>query len=849
MYLKKYQQRVISEIKEFLKVAKETKNEFEMVLTKIPEAQRNIVASSMNYVQTTHDKLKLPYTDSCKNGFDKFYPRVNLKIPTGGGKTILAVEAIKEYQTIFAQKKTGLVVWIVPKEIIYKQTVERLRDKGHPYRQLLDQASGGRTIIAEKGQKLSKQDIEENLVILFIMAQSVSRTNSEDSLKVFKDSGGFDSFFPEDNRYDLHYQWWQQVPNLDVMWNLDKHALLITSLGNAVRVSKPFIIIDEFHKVFTPLAKKTIDGLNPEFILGLTATPKDGMNNLCKVTGLELKEEEMVKLDLHIIPPVGNLENDWKGMLQNLVTKRNQLEQKAIEYKQETGQYIRPIALIQCERTGKDQRGNGFVHSEDVKQQLIVEGINPSEVAIKSSDKNDIEDIDLFSSNCQIRYIITQSALNEGWDCSFAYLLGIIPNVNSNTSVTQLIGRILRQPRAKKTSIKDLDESYVFYAKGDTNNLLQNVIKGFENEGLGDLVSQMQVNNKPEVNAKKSVKIKDKFLKYEYAFYLPVWVTTLDEENTFRTFKYAFDIKPFLNFENITLPTEVIEKIKNSLSAEHQERNTFSITITDENKITPIVEEFENNTTSSVSITYITGRFGEYIENAFLARKKAIEFIEKLKPEIGIENLTNYFSYITAILTQHLEAYTQQKEEQIFKEALKNGKIKLAITNDKRTGFRVPESDVITANSMPNLYNKNLYNDVEIATINSLEKKIISILEDQNTTLFWFRNKVAKNWYAIQGWRENKIRPDFVVAKKKDEDKIEIVYLLESKGEHLLGNNDTKYKNDVFNTMTDQRKKNKIKTYKVEGSLGFGENVLNESVEAYLIEDQKEEQQIRKLLK
>ena len=174
MYLKKYQQRVISEIKEFLKVAKQTKNEFEMVLTNIPEAQRNLVASSMNFVQTTHDKLKLPYSDSCKNGFDKFYPRVNLKIPTGGGKTILAVEAIKEYQTLFAQKKTGLVVWIVPKEIIYKQTVERLRDKGHPYRQLLDQASGGRTIIAEKGQKLSKQDIEENLVILFIMAQSVS---------------------------------------------------------------------------------------------------------------------------------------------------------------------------------------------------------------------------------------------------------------------------------------------------------------------------------------------------------------------------------------------------------------------------------------------------------------------------------------------------------------------------------------------------------------------------------------------------------------------------------------------------------------------------------------------------
>ena len=128
-----------------------------------------------------------------------------------------------------------------------------------------------------------------------------------------------------------------------------------------------------------------------------------------------------------------------------------------------------------------------------------------------------------------------------------------------------------------------------------------------------------------------------------------------------------------------------------------------------------------------------------------------------------------------------------------------------------------------------------------------MEKKVIDILERQETTLFWFRNKVAKNWYAIQGWRENKIRPDFVVAKKKDEDKIEIVYLLESKGEHLLGNNDTTYKNDVFKTMTNQHKNKKIKTYQID--LDFGENVLNESIEAYLIEDQKEEQQLKELMK
>ena len=63
MYLKKYQQRVISEIKEFLTIAKQTKIEFEAIVSSIPESQRSIVASNMNYVQTTHEKLKLEYND------------------------------------------------------------------------------------------------------------------------------------------------------------------------------------------------------------------------------------------------------------------------------------------------------------------------------------------------------------------------------------------------------------------------------------------------------------------------------------------------------------------------------------------------------------------------------------------------------------------------------------------------------------------------------------------------------------------------------------------------------------------------------------------------------------------
>jgi len=418
------------------------------------------------------------------------------------------------------------------------------------------------------------------------------------------------------------------------------------------------------------------------------------------------------------------------------------------------------------------------------------------------------------------------------------FLLGVIPNVNSNTGVTQLIGRILRQPRAKKTGIKELDESYVYYSKGATNELLNKVVKGFEEEGLGDLVTQMQVHNNTEVNPKKKVKIKDEFKKYEYAFYLPIWVMVDAEKDSYRKFNYAIDIKQHISFENLSLSDDLITQIINSLGEQSNEQQTFSITIDESSSITPVAETISNSYYAKINTSYLSRRLGEYIENAFLARKKANEWIEVLKDKIGEDDLAKYFSFIAAQLVKYTEEHKQVEEERLFAKYLENDKIKLAVIDDKSIGFRFPDTDTITVSRFPSNYNYNLYEDIDFDTLNGLEKDVIGIL-------FWFRNRVANGWYAIQGWRENKIRPDFVVAKKKDEDKVEIVYLMESKGEHLLGNNDTTYKNSVFEKMTEQHKNGKMVAYQTELPLG----VLNEDVEAYLIVGGKEEQQIRELMK
>lgn len=831
MYLKNYQIKTLKVFKEFL-------DECRLEHAKAIQAKATL-GINHNWVQEVFLRKGIEPKDTPTNGLGSYYPRIIFKVPTGGGKTLLAVEAIREFHELFAQRSTGLVVWIVPSETIYSQTVAKIRDKSNPLRQLLDQASGGRTLVLEKGQTLSGQDIKENLVILFVMIQSVSRRNGSEALKIFQDSGGYEGFFPPDNRTDLHAAILKDYPNLDLVSELG--SLLRTSLANAIRVSRALIIVDELHKVFSEQARETLNSLNPEMVLGLTATPKDNMNVLVGISGLELKEEEMVKLDLHVFPPSSALKDDWKGMIRDIKKHRESLEKKAKDLHREKDNYIRPMALLQVESTGKDQRGKGTAHADDVRQYLIELRVPADQIAIKTSAQNDIEDVDLFSQQCAVRYLITKEALREGWDCSFAYILGIIPNANSNTGVTQLIGRILRQPQAKKTGIPALDESYVYFTKGEVRSLIDKVIAGFQNEGLGDLVGKIAVKGAVTTN-KRTVRIRHDFKKFESSFYLPAWVMVSGKENH-RRFSYDRDIKSALDFRPFDLDARLIGELKKAFSEERDTRRSFAVTIADDATVSTYVEGVIENGKDEINLAYMTRRYSEFVENPFLARMLANEHVKKLEKVLGLETLNSEFGFITSFMCRRLDSEKQKQEEAIFADLLAKKQLVLAVGTDPELGWRVPETDEIAAAGIPHPFKFYLFEDVDVPSLNSLEWSVAEELEKQEKILWWFRNKTGRKWFSIQGWRENKIRPDFVAARKEG-DRLQLLYVFESKGEHLLGSTDTQYKKAVFDVMTAQRKAKTIRIIE-QPKLPFGK--VNDEVEFHILEGKKEEETIRTL--
>ena len=389
---------------------------------------------------------------------------------------------------------------------------------------------------------------------------------------------------------------------------------------------KPLVVIDEGHRAYGEQARNTIRNFNPSFILELSATPPPNSNELVRITGRELHEEEMIKLDIHL---TNKTSLDWRDTMLASFEKRNELEKKAKEYEGNTGKHIRPICLIQAERTGKDQREKNFIHAEDVKEFLIRKcNIPEKHIAIKSSEKDDIEGIDLFAPDCEIRHIITKQALQEGWDCSFAYILTILTNPTSATGITQLVGRILRQPFARKTKIKELDECYVYTFQQNASTLVREIKSGLEGEGLGDIAGR--VVNDEGVTGNGGLKDRDiqyrpGFKIYEGKIYLPKFV--IQEKESWRDLNFEIDILGEIDWEIIS-----IDELQNiSLQKKRSKEQEIILSLSnEEQELLKETGRAEKTGSLEIDEVFLTRQITEIIPNpwiCFQIGEKAVKML------------------------------------------------------------------------------------------------------------------------------------------------------------------------------------------------------------------------------
>lgn len=803
MKLKHYQEKVLNELKEYLSLLSDFNSKYQKYLEIEPDMASEYDFPKKAYTQSTGKTIYHSKT----NGLHEPIPDVYFKVPTGGGKTLLACHSIDLIHKTFLKKQTGLVLWIVPSTQIYRQTIIALKNREHPYRQILDISSGGRTLIKEKMEMLNRSDVEENLVVLMLMLPSANRQNKE-TLKVFRDAGGYTEFFPPEDNYPAQEVLLKLIPNLDCFTQPGEvfGIQIKTSLGNTLKLLKPLVIIDEGHKAYSEGARNTIRNFNPSFILELSATPPPNSNELVKITGRELHEEEMIKLDIHLI---NKTTVNWQDTMLASFEKRKSLEIVAKKYEANTGKYIRPACLIQVERTGSNQRENRFIHVEDVKDFLIKKcNVSEKEIAIKSSEKDDIEGIDLFANDCEIRYIITKQALQEGWDFSFAYVLTILTNPASATGITQLVGRILRQPFAQKTKIKALDECYVFTFRQNAKTLVKEIKHGLENEGLGDIAGRIVSDeDADENNLFKEIEMQYRpgFKKFEGKIYLPKFA--MQEKDSWRDLNFDIDILAVVDWENIN-----INEVKNITLNPDQRAGEIDLTIGyPEENWNEIIQRgvVTRKGTLEIDEAFLARQIGNIIPNPWIAYNLGDKALKILKNKYK-ENLTIVeanFVFIIEELKKILEKEKNRLAEKVFRSLIEKKKLVFFLISNKG-GFIIPNRIKVKSNRQitrddGSQIQRSLFDYVPEENLNSLEYNVAIYLDEQEKLLWWYRN-MSKQDYHIQGWKRNKIYPDFIAAnKKKENDDYDTVYVLETKGIHLKDNEDTVYKRNVFKLCND----------------------------------------------
>jgi len=456
MQLKTYQELALQSLETFCKHYSETG----FISESFQEARRKFELPEIPYAHYTGLEV----------------PSLCFRIPTGGGKTLLGAYSIPLITKKLLNVDSSLVFWLAPTDAIVQQTLNILKNQKHPYREYLDQQFSGKTVnimtVEEAHSKAFDLSSEVPIIIATIQTFSVEKPEGR---KFYQENGVYQSFF--DN------------------------LLETPSLYAAIKKSNPIIIMDEAHNAKTDLRVSKLIDLNPSFMLELTATPQtvhreaEGLyasNILYSVSASQLKAEDMIKL-----PIVLETINKWEYAIAEAIKKRKELEDLAkLEYI-ESAQYIRPMVLFKAE----SNRGNTAITHDKILDTLIKDhGIPREEIAVHTGNFNDLDNVDLMSQNCSIRYVITVDKIKEGWDAPFASVLATVGNMSSSVAVEQLLGRVLRNPYAKKKSKKDLEKAYAFVASKETVEVIKNLKDSLIDNGFEEMEAEIHISISPNSN-------------------------------------------------------------------------------------------------------------------------------------------------------------------------------------------------------------------------------------------------------------------------------------------------------------------------------------------------------------
>ena len=803
MELKSYQRKVIENLEEYLVYVQEHKS------------------LSKAFNQYWEDKIG-PYNPLDGTGMEPYKnnipnaAHVCVKVPTAGGKTFIAVNALHTIFSAYDTAKPKAVIWLVPWSNLLQQTVNTLSNPEHPYRQKLNSLFNNRVEIYQKADLLQGSNFNPTVVkdqlSIFVMSFASLRANNKEDRKVFQENGQLEAFV-------------SQYKNSEhILSGVDDTALI-----NVLRYLNPVLVVDESHNAESDLSVDMLKNLNPSFILDLTATPKDNSNIVSLVPAIELKKEHMVKL-----PVIVYNNHDKTEVINNALHLQRKLENLAKKQEAEGGKYIRPIVLFQAQPKTKDDNTT----FEKLKEQLLGLGIPESHIKIKTANIDELKGIDLMSKECEVRYIITINALKEGWDCPFAYILASLADKSSSVDVEQILGRVLRQPYVQKHKSFQLNLSYVLTASAKFNETLQSIVKGLQESGFSErdyrkvdkvteeekktvttdpvadeeetettsviteietiaeeqnrqLEEQIKEQEKQPVDENifqemgtkvKRYKVKESNKDFIDKIEFPQFFIKVTASDIFGTEEELLNreslLKDFkLSDEDIKIDFDQISSDLYKIDLEESKKNEYrpSFTKIEDNMVKDPIAEYILAKPKENQITDITHQMMQIIGNMYPIPDQEIKvYIGRVLNSMNTEQLRDilvrkwsYTDKIKSKIRQLSDSYAEGR----FMDLLKSKKINTK-ANWKLGNEIVPGN---TGSSIGNsLYERE-------GSMNGFEERVAMEIGTSSNVAFWHRNLERGKGFYINGFKANHY-PDFIMQTKSGK-----TILIETKGDHLDG--------------------------------------------------------------
>jgi type III restriction enzyme len=285
-------------------------------------------------------------------------PQVCIRIPTGGGKTLLAAHAIERAARMYVGTETPLALWLVPSNTIRAQTLDALKTPGHPYREALLQyfpVDRLKVIDITECEQLRAQDFTSSAIVVVGTIQTL-RVDNTASRDVYAYKEAFEPHFAHIR--DTVFLEPIEQKDLDAQPYLGPGDIgkVKRSFANLLAWHRPIVIVDEAHNNTSNLSVEVLNRIRPACVIEWSATPAREQNVLYHVSASELKDANMIKLPIVLSP-----HPNWQEAVRDAVLTRERLAKEALG----ESDYVRPIVLFQADNI------NNEVNKDVLKNHLI----------------------------------------------------------------------------------------------------------------------------------------------------------------------------------------------------------------------------------------------------------------------------------------------------------------------------------------------------------------------------------------------------------------------------------------------------------------------------------------------